>query len=155
MPLVGLGDQQEVEKGGRGGQHLDPVPFDSCTDMVGVAVLYRDHAAGVGEHVEQRVDAPDMVEQEEGQGDHRVPGRLELLQQTDEVVQRGFTLAGRARGEEHQARVAAGNQLARQVIPHFRGAATEAALLIAINRNHHLHFGDLLKLLFVDLDAGG
>ena len=105
---------------------------DGATDDIGVAIVHGDDAAGVGEDVEEGIDATDMVEEEEGQGDHRVAAGLELLEEAHEVVQGGLALPRGTGGEEDEAGVTGGNQPTGQFVAHIAVVADEPTLLMLV-----------------------
>ena len=76
--------------------------FDRGEHRFRATVVDGDETPGVGERVQHRVDAADVVEEQEGDGPECGAGRLEFLQDQVKVVDDGLALAGRAGGEENE-----------------------------------------------------
>src|SRR5262249_654130 len=66
------------------------------------ALTCRNDGPALTEPVQQRVDAADMVEQQEDERAISRPRYLELRQQPIEIEHRSLALAGRARAEKTQ-----------------------------------------------------
>ena len=103
MTPDGVGDQQDPQERRRRRQQLDPMRFNRGAYCVRTAVMRRNDGPAVAEPVQQRVDAADMVEQQEDQRAIGRPRHLELRQQPIEIEHRSLALAGRARAEQNQA----------------------------------------------------
>ena len=88
MPLPFLGQQQQVQERRRGRQQLDAVTRDRLADVPRHAAFGDDHGAGVGQRVEQRVDAADVIQLQEDQRAVAVARHRELLEQRAQVVHR-------------------------------------------------------------------
>ena len=102
---VGLAHQQQVDERRRGREQLDPVLLDGRADPLGGAVLDRHHTARVGQDVQQRIHAADVVEEQKRQRAERMPRDPELLEKRDEVVDRRFALSGGPGREEDEPRM--------------------------------------------------
>ena len=92
--------------------------LDRGAYSVGTALSRRDDGPAVTEPVQQRVDAADMVEQQEHQRAIGRPRRLELRQQPIKIEHRSLALAGRARAEQNQAGCVALLELPQQRMAH-------------------------------------
>jgi hypothetical protein len=113
-----VGDQQHPQERRRRGQQLDPLRFNGGTNRVGRAVPGRDDGPAMTEPVQQRVDAADMVKQQEHERAMRRPRHLELRQQTAEVEHRRLALTGRARAEQNQTGCVVRPELPQQRVAH-------------------------------------
>src|SRR5262249_28291514 len=83
-------------------QQLDPMRFNRGAYGIRAALTCRNDGPAVTEPVQQRVDAADMVEQQEDERAISRPRYLELRQQPIEIEHRSLALAGRARAEQNQ-----------------------------------------------------
>ena len=86
MPLVRLGEKQEAQKGRSSGQKLDPVLGYGSADRLWIPVPHRDDGTPIRQGVEQCVDAPDVVQEQEGESHHTVTPGLELLEERDQIM---------------------------------------------------------------------
>jgi len=78
------------------------VPLDRPQHGVGVAILHGHDAPRVGELVEHRVEAADVVVKQERDSASRMPADLELAEHANDVVDGCLALPGRAGGKQNQ-----------------------------------------------------
>ena len=106
--------------------------LDRRADRVRPAVGRGDDAAAVAQHMEERVDAPDMVHQQKGQRPEGGPLRPELLQDPAKIERRRLAFAGRAGTEQDQSRSASIDQGAQQRMSRPAPERQEARLIMAV-----------------------
>src|SRR6185437_3576004 len=94
-----------------------------------------DDEAAMTEHMKERVDAPDMIHEQEGQGPMGRALGNELLQKPAEIERRGLGLAGRAGAEQDQARSAAFNEGAQQRMRDRAVISLQLPLVVAVELN--------------------
>ena len=117
-----VGNQQHAQERRRRRQQLDPMRFDRRAYRVRTAVARGNDGPAVTEPVQQRVDAADMVEQQE---DERAIGRARRSRTSPtggQIEDRRLAFAGRARAEQNQAGGGAGSaRLPQQRMAHGTG----------------------------------
>src|SRR5436305_15016561 len=96
--------------------------FDRLTDACDRAIGRHHDAAKIRQRVEQRVETPDMIEEQEINRTITPAGHAEFFEQHGKRMQVRFWLAGRTRTEQYQTRLAGGAYLSKQwmVIPKRR-----------------------------------
>ena len=83
------------------------MPFDRPQHGVGIATLHRHNASRIRELIKHRVEPPDVVIEQEGDGTAGVPANLEFTKHAHDVVDSRFALTGGAGGKQNQAWVGA------------------------------------------------
>ena len=103
VPRAGPRDHQHAQERRRGREQLDALPLDGPGHGIRAAVLADDQRAAVGQRVQHRVDAAQVIEPEEHQGPVARPCLPVRRGQRVEVEERPFALAGGPGGEHHQS----------------------------------------------------
>lgn len=126
---------------------MNAVPGDGLADTLWVPGFHGDDRAAARESVEQRVDATDVVEQEERESGLFLPDFLELLEDRRQVVEDRFGGSGRTGGEDHEPRVASRDELLRERIRDASLVNREGCAVGRVELDAQLCLGDLQKAL--------
>ncbi len=121
--------------------------FNGLAHFVRAAVARRDHRAAVTEHVEQRVDPADVIEQQEYQRAIARARRLELGDKLVEIEDRRLAFAGRSRAEQNQASGAAHADFAQQGMIRDAREPPQAGCIVPTELDREPHLGGLHQLL--------
>ena len=121
--------------------------FNGLAHLVRAAVARRDHRAAVTEHVEQRVDPADVIEQQEYQRAIARARRLELGDKLVEIEDRRLAFAGRSRAEQNQAGGAAHADLAQQGMIRDAREPPQAGCIVPAELDREPHLRGLHQLL--------
>ena len=154
MVPIRLTRQQQVDEGGRRGEELHPVLLDGGADQIGRPVRDRHDTTRVGENVEERVHAPDVVEEQKRERAQRVPGNLELLQERNEVVDRRFARPGGARREQDEPGMARASNPRDQLVRRLDAGVYQLRAIVARDRDRGFDLSDLAELGFLRLYRG-
>ncbi len=138
-----VGDQQHPQESRRRRQELDPMRVDRRANRVRLAVARGDDTAAVAQHMQERVEAADMVHQQKGQRPVGRPLRSEFLQNPAKIEHRRLAFAGRARTEQDQSGSAPLDQGAQQRMSGPALIGQEAPLVVAVELNGVSDFGRL------------
>ncbi len=99
---VRIGDEQHVQERRGGREQLHAMRLDAGAHGVGGPGLRRDRRPSLREDVQKRVDAADVVEEEEHEGAVATPDGDEFVEQGGHVEERRLGPPGRAGTEEDQ-----------------------------------------------------
>src|SRR5262245_45242150 len=122
------------------------MPFNRAAHLAHASVFRRHHTTEVAQRVEERVEAANVIEQQEGDRAIAVARLAKLFEQLRQGVKDRFRLTGGSRAEEDQSGLAPRAQCLEQGMAAMPRLSGDGSLIAIVDVDPEIEFRDLCEL---------